>query len=69
MRQEILIGVERRRRWSDEQKMRVLSEVGVDGATGDCQEFRVRGVVHVVDQTVARAKRSPKRMANWAFAM
>ncbi|WP_345192019.1 hypothetical protein, partial [Gluconacetobacter tumulicola] len=33
----------------------------------DCQEFRVRGVVHVVDQTVARAKRSPKRMANWAF--
>ncbi|MDF3626257.1 IS66-like element accessory protein TnpA [Brytella acorum] len=33
MRQEILIGVERRRRWSDKQKMRVLSEVGVDGAT------------------------------------
>ncbi|MFW7266344.1 transposase [Gluconacetobacter sp. Hr-1-5] len=33
MRQKILIGVERRRRWSDNQKMRVLSEVGVDGAT------------------------------------
>lgn len=32
MRQEILIGVERRRRWSDEQKQRILSEVGVDGA-------------------------------------
>lgn len=28
----------------------------------------MRGVVHVVDQTVARAKRSPKRMANRAFA-
>ncbi|GBQ29448.1 hypothetical protein AA12717_3265 [Gluconacetobacter sacchari DSM 12717] len=29
----LLIGVERRRRWPDEQKLRVLSEVGVDGAT------------------------------------
>jgi transposase len=33
MRQEVLIGVERRRRWPDEQKLRVLSEVGVDGAS------------------------------------
>ncbi len=33
MRQEVLIGVERRRRWSIEQKLEVLSEVGVDGAT------------------------------------
>jgi transposase len=33
MRQQILIGVERRRRWSDEQKLSVLSEVGVDGAS------------------------------------
>jgi transposase len=33
MRQEILAGRERRRRWSTEEKLRVLSEVGVDGAT------------------------------------
>jgi transposase len=33
MRQEVLIGVERRRRWSFEQKVQILSEVGVDGAT------------------------------------
>ena len=32
MRQEILIGVERRRRWSAEQKLRILAEVGVNGA-------------------------------------
>lgn len=30
MRQEIL-GTERRRRWSDEDKLRILGEVGVDG--------------------------------------
>jgi transposase len=33
MRQQILIGVERRRRWSDEQKLTVLAEVGMDGAS------------------------------------
>lgn len=33
MRQQVLIGVERRRRWSDEQKLRVLSEIGIDGAS------------------------------------
>ncbi len=33
MRQEILAGRERRRRWSTEEKLRVLSEVGVEGAT------------------------------------
>ncbi|MBS7705197.1 IS66-like element accessory protein TnpA [Chelatococcus asaccharovorans] len=33
MRQEVLIGVERRRRWPTEQKLQILSEVGVDGAT------------------------------------
>lgn len=33
MRHEILIGVERRRRWPDEQKLSILSEVGVDGAS------------------------------------
>lgn len=31
MRQEILTGVERRRRWRDEQKLAVVSEVGVNG--------------------------------------
>jgi len=33
MRQEILVGIERRRRWSTEEKVRVLAEVGVEGAT------------------------------------
>ena len=33
MRQEILTGVERRRRWSDEEKWRILAEVGMDGAS------------------------------------
>jgi len=33
MRQEILTSVERRRRWSREDKLRILSEVGVDGAS------------------------------------
>jgi transposase len=33
MRQEILTGVERRRRWSREDKLRILSEVGVEGAS------------------------------------
>lgn len=32
MRQEILTGVERRRRWSDAEKRSILAEVGVDGA-------------------------------------
>jgi len=33
MRQEVLVGVERRRRWFDEQKLVILQEVGVEGAT------------------------------------
>ena len=32
MRQEILTGVERRRRWSDAEKRSILAEVGVNGA-------------------------------------
>jgi len=32
VRQEIIIGVERRRRWSIDQKISILSEVGVGGA-------------------------------------
>lgn len=32
MRPEILVGVERRRRWTEEQKLRILAEVGVEGA-------------------------------------
>ena len=32
MRGEVL-GVERRRRWSDEEKLEIVSSVGVDGAT------------------------------------
>jgi len=33
MRHEVIVGVERRRRWSDDQKLSILSEVGVRGAT------------------------------------
>jgi len=33
MRHEVIAGVERRRRWSDEQKLGVLLEAGVAGAT------------------------------------
>ncbi|MEM1052995.1 MAG: transposase [Pseudomonadota bacterium] len=33
MRHEVIVGVERRRRWSDDQKLSILAEVGVDGAT------------------------------------
>lgn len=33
MRQDVLTGVERRRRWAAEQKLQILAEVGVDGAT------------------------------------
>ena len=33
MRGEILVGVERRRRWLDEQKLALVLEVGVRGAT------------------------------------
>jgi transposase-like protein len=32
MRGEVL-GVERRRRWSDEDKLSILSSIGIDGAT------------------------------------
>ena len=31
MRQEILVGPERRRRWSDQEKISILREVGIDG--------------------------------------
>lgn len=33
MRGEVLDGVERRRRWSDEQKLSILLEIGLRGAT------------------------------------
>jgi transposase len=33
MGQEILIGVERRRRWSDGQKLSIIREVGLESAT------------------------------------
>jgi transposase-like protein len=33
MRYEVMTGVERRRRWSDEEKLSILGEVGVDGET------------------------------------
>jgi transposase len=33
MRQEVMTGVERRRRWSDVEKRSILGEVGLRGAT------------------------------------
>lgn len=33
MRHEVIVGVERRRRWSEEQKLSIVMEVGVQGAT------------------------------------
>lgn len=33
MRHEVIVGVERRRRWSEEQKLTIVMEVGIDGAT------------------------------------
>ena len=33
MRHEVIVGVERRRRWSDEEKLSILGEVGVGGAS------------------------------------
>ncbi|WP_306031454.1 transposase [Stappia sp. MMSF_3263] len=33
MRYEVITGVERRRRWPDEEKLTILGEVGVDGET------------------------------------
>lgn len=33
MRHEVIFGVERRRRWSDDEKLAILMEVGVAGAT------------------------------------
>ena len=33
MRYEVMTGVERRRRWSDEEKLSILGEVGVGGET------------------------------------
>lgn len=33
MRHEVIVGVERRRRWSDEEKLSILSEVDVGGAS------------------------------------
>jgi transposase len=33
MRQDIFVGVERRRRWADSEKLRILEEVGIDGAS------------------------------------
>jgi transposase len=33
MRHEVIVGVERRRRWRDDEKQAILEEVGVNGAT------------------------------------
>lgn len=33
MRQEVIVGVERRRRWSDDQKLSIVMEVGVRDTT------------------------------------
>lgn len=37
-----VLGVERRRRWTDAAKLEILSEVNTNGWR-ECPEFRVRG--------------------------
>ncbi|WP_204157041.1 transposase [Tritonibacter mobilis] len=33
MRHEVIVGVERRRRWREEEKLSILGKVGLNGAT------------------------------------
>jgi transposase len=61
MRGEVL-GVERRRRWSDEDRLSVLSSVGIDGAT-------VTQVAHRCDvtrQQIYRWRHKLKKKGLWA---
>ena len=56
MRQEILTGVERRRRWSAAEKRSILAEVGVDGArVADVQPLAAVFADLVHDTAAARA--------------
>jgi transposase len=60
MRGEVL-GVERRRRWSDEDKLSILSSVGIDGAT-------VTQVAHRCDvtrQQIYRWRHELKKKGLW----
>jgi transposase len=33
MRHEVIVGVERRRRWREEEKLSILEKIGLNGAT------------------------------------
>lgn len=60
MRGEVL-GVERRRRWSDDEKLSIVSSVGIDGAT-------VTQVAHGCDvtrQQIYRWRHDLKKKGLW----
>jgi transposase len=64
MRGEVL-GVERRRRWSDEDKLSILSSIGIDGAT-------VTQVAHRCDvtrQQIYRWRHELKKKGLWPLGV
>ena len=64
MRQEVIVGVERRRRWSDEQKLSILMEVGVDGAT----VAEVTRRHDLTRQHIYQWRRELRRTGLWAYS-
>ena len=75
MRHEVIVGVERRRRWREEEKLSILGKVGLNGATvsdvARChditrqhiyqwrQELRRKGVLPLTSETVFLPLPSP----------
>ena len=60
MRGEVL-GVERRRRWSDEDKLSILSSIGIDGATVTQVAYRC----DVTRQQIYRWRHELKKKGLW----
>jgi transposase len=60
MRGEVL-GVERRRRWSDEDKLSILSSIGIDGATVTQVAYRC----DVTRQQIYRWRHESKKKGLW----
>ena len=77
MRHEVIVGVERRRRWREEEKLSIIEKVGLNGATvsdvARChditrqhiyqwrQELRRKGVLPRTSETVFLPLPSPSR--------
>lgn len=64
MRDGVLLGVERRRRWTDEVKLAILGEVGVNGWT--VQDVAQRH--DVVRQQIYQWRREMRRRGLWPTA-